>query len=167
MTTEVGGGSWALVIVSGVWIMLRSRRLRVVCLLVLTTGCQDPTAPLVIPSSYVARSVGRMSLPATFLHGGASDVALVADTIHLYATGVAERITVRRHTTVGTAFTIETTRSYESYTVRGHSLLFDYHCPLNANCADPPAGVLSVNRRQLLRALWSSGPVVLYDRVSP
>ena len=166
MTTEVGGGSWALVIVSGVWIMLRSRCLRVVCLVVLTTGCQNPTAPLVIPSSYVARSVGRMSLPATFLHGGASDVALVADTIHLHATGVAERITIRRHTTVGTAFTVETVRSHESYAVRGHSLFFVRPC-VDANCADPPAGVFSVNRRQLHLPLWSSGPVVLYDRISP
>lgn len=146
--------------------MLRWRCLRLVYVVVLTTGCQDPTAPLVVPSSYVARSVEGMSLPATFIHGGASDLALVADTIHLYATGVAERISIYRRTTVGAPVTIETTRSYESYTVRGHSLLFHHPC-LDANCADPPAGVLSVNRRQLLRALWSSGPLVLYDRISP
>lgn len=146
--------------------LLRSRCLRVVCAVVLTTGCQDPTAPLVVPSSYVARSVEGMSLPATFLHGGASDVALVTDTIHLYATGVAERISIYRRTTVGATVTVETTRSYESYTVRGHALLFHHPC-LDANCADPPAGVLSVNRRQLLRALWSSGPLVLYDRIRP
>ena len=148
--------------------MLRSRCLRVVCVVVLvTTGCQDPTAPLVVPSSYVARSVEGMSLPATFLHGGASDVALVADTIHLYAMGVSERISIYRRTTVGAPVTVDTIRSHESYTVRGHSLHFRVACPFNANCADPPAGVLSVNRRQLLLPLGFSGPLALYDRVSP
>ena len=161
-----GLGHWVTSIEA--FIVLRPRRLRVVCVVVLaTTGCQNPTAPLVVPSSYVARSVEGMSLPATFVHGGATDVALVADTIHLYATGVAERISIYRRTTVGASVTVDTARSYESYIVRGHSLLFYHHCPLNANCADPPAGVLSVNRRQLLRALWASGPLALYDRVSP
>ena len=94
--------------------MPRSRRLRVACVIFLTTGCQDPTAPLVVPSSYVARTVEGMSLPATFVHGGATDVALVADTIRLYPLGVAERISIYRRTTVGSPATLDTTRSHES-----------------------------------------------------
>jgi hypothetical protein len=144
----------------------RSRSLPLVCAVILTTACQNPSAPLVVPSSYVARSVEGTPLPATFIHGGMTDVALLADTIHLYPLGVAERISIYRRTAIGYPVTIDTTRSQESYTVRGDSLLFHRDCPPNANCVAPPAGIFSADRRKLLLELWP-GPLALYDRVSP
>jgi hypothetical protein len=65
----------------------------------LATGCQDPSAPFVVPSSYAMRSVDGASVPATLFHGGATEVALLADTIHLYPLGVAQRSTISRYTT--------------------------------------------------------------------
>ena len=144
-----------------------SRNLPIMCVIVLATGCHNPSAPLVIPSSYVARSVEGTSVPATVLHGDASEVALVADTIHLHPLGVAERITLYRRTTIGAPVTVDTTRSQESYTVRGDSLLLHRYCPPNANCEGPPTGVFSADRRKLLLRLWPSGPHALYERVSP
>jgi hypothetical protein len=148
-------------------IVPRSRCLPIVCAIFLTTGCEDPSAPLVIPSSYVARSVEGRSLPATFIHGDMSDVALLADTIHLQPGGVAERISVQRLTTIGGPVTVDTTRSRESYTVQGHSVFFHPSCPPDANCVGPPEGVFSADRRRLFLRLWPSGPLAVYDRVSP
>jgi hypothetical protein len=145
----------------------RSRCLPIACAIFLTSGCQDPTAPLVVPSSYVARSVEGTSLPATLVHGDATDVALLADTIHLHPLGVAERISIHRRTTIGAAVTVDTTRSQEAYTVRGRSVFFHRYCPPDANCVGAPEGVFSSDRRRLFLRLWPSGPLALYDRVSP
>ena len=147
--------------------MPRSRRFPIVCAILLTTGCEDPTAPLVIPSSYVARSVEGASLPATFIHGDVSDVALIADTIHLHFGGLAERISIQRLTMIGAPATVDTTRSQESYTVQGRSVIFHRYCAPDANCLGAPEGVFSADRRRLFLRLWPSGPLAVYDRVSP
>jgi hypothetical protein len=122
---------------------------------------------VVVPSSYVARSVEGTPLPATFLHGDATDIALLADTIHLYPLGVAQRISLHRRTTIGAPTTVDTTRAHESYSVRGDSLVFHRYCPPNANCVGAPAGIFSADRRTLLLRMWPSGPLARYDRVRP
>ena len=147
--------------------MPRSRCLAIVCAIVAATACNDPNAPLVVPSSYAARSVEGAAVPATIVHGDMTDVALFADTIHLYPLGVAERVSVYRRTTIGAPAMVDTTRSQESYTVRGDSLLFHFYCPPNANCVGAPAGIFSADRRKLLLRMWPEGPRALYDRVSP
>lgn len=147
--------------------MPRSYCFPIVCAIFLTTACQDPSGPLVIPSSYFARSVEGTSLPATLIHGDASDVALVADTIHFHLGGLAEHISIQRLTTIGGPVTVDTTRSRESYTVQGHSVFFHPSCPPDANCVGPPEGVFSPDRRRLFLRLWPSGPLAVYDRVSP
>ena len=146
--------------------MPRSHCFPIVCAIFLTTGCEDPSAPLAIPSSYVARSVEGTSLPATFIHGDAADVALVADTIHFHFGGLAERISIQRLGRIE-GVTVDTIRSRESYTVQGHSVFFHRYCPPDANCVGPPEGVFSADRRRLFLRLWRSGPLVVYDRVRP
>jgi hypothetical protein len=135
--------------------------------LLVATACHDPSAPLVLPSSYVARTIEGTSLPATIVHGDATDVALLADTIHLHELGVAERISFYRRTTIGAPVTVDTTRSQESYTVREDSLLFHRYCPPNANCVGAPTGIFSADRHKLLLRMWPEGPLALYDRVNP
>ena len=147
--------------------MPRSCCFPALCVTILVTACHDPSAPAVVPSSYVARSIEGTSLPATFSHGDVIDVALVADTIHLFPSGVAERISIYRRTRIGAATTVDTSRSQASYTLRGTLLLFHDTCPINANCLGPPAGMFSLDRGQLLLRMWPDGPRALYDRVNP
>ena len=135
--------------------------------LFLATACRDPNAPLVVPSSYVARTIEGTSLPATLVHGDVTDVALLADTIHLHPLGVAERVSIYRRTTIGAGVTVDTSRSQEAYTVRGSSLRFHRHCPLDANCVDAPTGLFSADRRKLFLRMWPEGPLARYDRVNP
>lgn len=135
--------------------------------LFLATACHDPSAPLVVPASYVARTIEGSALPATLFHGDVTDVALLADTIQLRPLGVAERVSIFRRTTIGAAVTVDTSRSREAYTVHGDSLRFHRDCPPNANCVGAPTGRFSANRRTLLLRLWPDGPLAVYDRVSP
>jgi hypothetical protein len=150
----------------GASIVGRSRLPSIASVLLLATGCHNPSAPVVVPSSYVARTIEGRSLPVTLQHGGATDVALLADTLHLYPLGVAERISLYRLTRFGGAVTVDTIRAQESYTIRGDSLRFDRDCPPEA-CVSPPGGIFSSDRRQLLLRLWPFGPTARYDRVSP
>lgn len=145
----------------------RSRFLFIVCAMFLATGCRDPNAPLVVPASYVARTVEGTPVPATLVHGSASEVALLADTIHLHPMGVAKRISIHRYTTIGAPVAVDTSRYQESYTVRGDSLRFSRYCPPEANCVGAPEGILSADRRHLLLRLWPAGPVARYDRIAP
>lgn len=146
--------------------MTRSRCLPMLCASLLASACHDPSAPRVAPSSYVARSVEGTAVPATFAHGDMTDVALVADTIHFHPLGVADRIGIYRRTTIGAPVSVDTTRSRESYTVRGYSLRIHRYCPPNANCVGASEGIFSRDRRKLLLRMWPEGPLVLYDRVS-
>jgi hypothetical protein len=147
--------------------VLCSRCLPISYAMILVTGCHDPSGPLVLPSSYVARTVEGTPLPATFMHGDVTDIALLADTIHLYPLGVAERISIHRHTRIGAPVTVDTSRAHESYSVRGDTLLLHRYCPPDANCVGPPVGIFSRDRRTLLLRMWPSGPRARYDRVSP
>ena len=147
--------------------MPRSCCLPILAALFLATGCHDPSAPLVVPSSYVARTIEGTPLPATFVHGDVTDVALLADTIHLHPLGVAERVSIYRRTTIGAGVTVDTTRSQEAYTVHGGSLRFHRYCPPDANCVGAPTGLFSDDRRKLLLHMWPEGPLALYDRVNP
>ena len=135
--------------------------------LFLATACHDPSAPLLVPSSYVARTIEGASLPATLVHGDLTDVALLADTIHLHPLGVAQRVSIYRRTTIGAAVTVDTIRSEEAYSVRGDSLRFHRYCPPDANCVGAPTGRFSADRRTLLLRMWPEGPLALYDRVNP
>jgi hypothetical protein len=149
--------------------MSRSRTLPRICALFLLTGCNDPTAPLPVPSTFVARTVNGTALPAPVISHEALEMVVLADTLHFYPFGVAQRISIHRSTRIGvsTTTTIDTSRVQESYEVRGDSLRFVRYCPPNALCTGSPEGVLSGDRRQLILRLWPFGPVVQYDRITP
>jgi hypothetical protein len=145
----------------------RSRCLPTLYVLLLASGCDEPTAPLLVPSTYVARTVNGASVPAPLIDYGTGQVVLLADTLHLYPLGASQRISIYRHLTSGAPATVDTSRTHESYEVHGDSLRFYRYCPPNANCVGPPEGIFSADRRTLLLRMWPSGPLVLYDRVTP
>ena len=151
----------------GGWLVPRAFYLPILSAVVLASACDDPSAPLGGLSSYVARSLEGMPLPATLLHGDMSDLALLADTIHLYPHGVAERISIRRLTTLGAPVAVDTARTHNAYAVTGDSLHFDEDCPPNAFCIGAPRGSFSDDRRTLQLRMWPDGPAALYERVSP
>ena len=147
--------------------MRHSRFPLILCALFFAGGCHDPVAPLVVPSTYVARAVNGAPLPVAAFGDPTNPITLLADTIYLYPLGIAERVSIyrdpaRAEPTVGPA-----NRVQHAYEVRGNVLGFRSDCPINANCLGAPEGLLSADRRKLLLRMWPSGPVARYDRVTP
>jgi hypothetical protein len=147
--------------------MLRFRNLGIWTLF-LATACYEPAGPLAMPSTFVVRSINGSDIPAPVISHEVYESVVLADTIHFYPLGVAQRISIYRNTTTGvsTTTTIDTSRAQERFEIRGDSLRFIQYCPPNALCLGAPEGILSADRRQLLLQLWPSGPVASYERVT-
>lgn len=130
-------------------------------------ACEEPTGLSPEVATYVARTVNGEPVPAPLRKNASFELLVIADTLRFGVFGLAEWTQVRRTTVEGVAREVEVTRTESSYEVRGDSIYFRFPCPRDADCAPPPVGVLSADRRHLLVHSGLSDDSVGYERTSP
>lgn len=146
---------------------MRLRAPLVLLTAIVGTACDEPTALGPVHSTYVARTVNGEPVPAPLLKNASYELLVVADTLRFGLFGQAEWTQVRRTTVEGMARDVEVTRTESSYHVRGDSVYFRFPCPPDADCAPPPYGVLSADRRHLQVHSRLNDGTLGYERTSP
>jgi hypothetical protein len=134
--------------------------------LVLTAACNDPTGFGPTLSTYVARTVNGALVPAPLLQNANYELLVVADTLRFGLLGQAQWTQVRRTTVAGVAREVEVGRANYTYHLHGDSVRFSFACPPDADCAPPPHGVFSGDRRELTVQLPLSEALIVYERTS-
>jgi hypothetical protein len=130
-------------------------------------GCDDPTGLAPVLATYVARTVNGAPVPSPLLRNANYEFLVIADTLRFGPFGQAEWTHVRRTTVEGVAREVEVARIEYSYRVRGDSVLFIFACPPDADCAPPPRGLFSSDRRHLTVHLELPDAVLEYERTTP